>query len=115
MIGDLTSAPEPCIIKLFSQRPRRSCEVGAGNGQGDRRRFTAVVDILDGIENTISGPAMVFTVDPVVAARAGFSPQEVEVDASAILQGEPAADAGGGGRPRLHDSCPVPRVDARHA
>jgi len=26
-----------------------------------------------------------------VAARAGFSPQEVEVDASAILQGEPAA------------------------
>ena len=30
-------------------------------------------------------------VDPVVAARAGFTPQEVELDASAILQGEPAA------------------------
>jgi multidrug efflux pump subunit AcrB len=29
-------------------------------------------------------------VDPVVAARAGFTPQEVELDASAILQGEPA-------------------------
>ena len=30
-------------------------------------------------------------VDPVVAARAGFTPQEIELDASAILQGEPAA------------------------
>ena len=28
--------------------------------------------------------------DPAVAARAGFTPQEVELDASAILQGEPA-------------------------
>jgi multidrug efflux pump subunit AcrB len=31
-------------------------------------------------------------VDPVVAARVGFTPQEVELDASAILQGEPAAN-----------------------
>ena len=44
----------------------------------------------DGIENTISGPAIVMNVDPVVAARAGFTPQEIELDASAILQGEPA-------------------------
>jgi multidrug efflux pump subunit AcrB len=50
-----------------------------------------VVDVLDGIENTISGPATVFNVDPVVAVRAGFSPQEVELDASAMLQGEPAS------------------------
>ena len=28
--------------------------------------------------------------DPAVAARAGFTPQEIELDASAILQGEPA-------------------------
>jgi multidrug efflux pump subunit AcrB len=34
---------------------------------------------------------MVFHVDPAVTARAGFSPQEVELDASAILQGEPAS------------------------
>ncbi len=32
-----------------------------------------------------------FNVDPVATARAGFSPQEVELDASAILQGEPAS------------------------
>jgi len=33
---------------------------------------------------------MVFHVDPTIAARAGFTPEEVELDASAILQGEPA-------------------------
>ncbi len=48
-------------------------------------------DVKNGIENTISGPAVIYHVDPVVAARAGFSPQEVEVDASAMMQGEPAA------------------------
>jgi multidrug efflux pump subunit AcrB len=49
-----------------------------------------VVDILNGIENTISGPARVFTVDQITTARSGFTPQEVELDASAMLQGEPA-------------------------
>ena len=50
-----------------------------------------MVDILNGVENTISGPAEVFHVDPAVTARAGFSPSEVELDTSAILQGEPAS------------------------
>ncbi len=40
---------------------------------------------------TISGTAVTFNVDPVVTARAGFTPQEVELDASAMLQGEPAS------------------------
>jgi CzcA family heavy metal efflux pump len=90
MIGDLSNAPEPCIIKLFSDDPdalrRWAPETAKAIG-----KIHGVVDVLDGIENTISGPATVFNVDPVVASRAGFSPQEVEVDASAILQGEPAA------------------------
>jgi len=89
MIGDLTSAPEPCVIKLFSQDPALLAEWGPK--VGDKiKKITGVVDVLDGIENTISGPATTFNVDPVVAGRAGFSPQEVELDASAILQGEPA-------------------------
>src|SRR5204863_6558815 len=54
------------------------------------KTIKGVADVKDGIENTISGPAIVMTVDPVVAARAGFTPQEIEVDASALLQGEPA-------------------------
>jgi CzcA family heavy metal efflux pump len=89
MIGDLTSAPEPCVIKLFSQDPALLAEWGPK--VGDRiKKIPGVVDVLNGIENTISGPATTFNVDPVVAGRAGFSPQEVELDASAILQGEPA-------------------------
>ena len=49
------------------------------------------MDVLNGIENTISGPAVNFQVDPSVAARAGFTPEEVATDAAAILEGEPAA------------------------
>ena len=54
------------------------------------KKIKGVADVKDGIENTISGSAIVMNVDPVVAARSGFTPQEIELDASAILQGEPA-------------------------
>jgi multidrug efflux pump subunit AcrB len=48
------------------------------------------VDLLNGIDNTISGPAVTFQVDPSVAARAGFTAEEVALDAAAILEGEPS-------------------------
>ena len=54
-------------------------------------KVAGVVDVLNGIENTISGPATVFQVNPEMAARAGFTPEEIAIDASAILEGEPAA------------------------
>jgi multidrug efflux pump subunit AcrB len=89
MIGDLTSAPQPIEIKLFSQdskqleewAPKVADAIGKVNG---------VVDLLNGIDNTISGPAVTFQVDPSVAARAGFTAEEIALDASAILEGEPA-------------------------
>jgi multidrug efflux pump subunit AcrB len=89
MIGDLTSAPEPVVIKLFSQDPELLSS-WAPQIAGAIKKIPGVVDVLDGIENTISGPATVFSVDPAAAARAGFTAQEVELDASAMLQGEPA-------------------------
>ncbi|PWU00857.1 MAG: AcrB/AcrD/AcrF family protein [Terriglobia bacterium] len=89
MIGDLTSAPEPCVIKLFSEDPNVLNQWAPRVGDAIKK-ITGVVDVLNGIENTVSGPARLFTVDPGVTARAGFTPQEVELDASAILQGEPA-------------------------
>jgi CzcA family heavy metal efflux pump len=89
MIGDLTSAPEPVVIKLFSQDPELLSS-WAPQIAGAIKKIPGVVDVLDGIENTISGPATVFNVDPAAAARAGFTAQEVELDASAMLQGEPA-------------------------
>jgi CzcA family heavy metal efflux pump len=89
MIGDLSNEPEPVAIKLFSENPVLLRE-WAPRVAGAVRKIPGVVDVLDGIENTISGPATIFQVDPVVSARAGFTPQEVELDTSAILQGEPA-------------------------
>ncbi len=89
MIGDLTSAPEPVQIKLFSQDPAL-LEQWAPKVADAIHKVPGAVDILDGIENTISGPAVTFQIDPSVAARAGFTPEEIAVDASAMLSGEPA-------------------------
>ena len=89
MIGDLTSAPEPVQIKLFSENPKQLEEWGPKVGD-TIGKVKGVVDILNGIDNTISGPAATFQVDASVAARAGFSAEEIAVDASAILEGEPA-------------------------
>ncbi|MBV9503578.1 MAG: efflux RND transporter permease subunit, partial [Acidobacteriia bacterium] len=89
MIGDLTSAPEPIAIKLFHPDPKVLNEWAPRVGDAIKK-VPGVVDVLNGIENTISGPATVFQTDAAMTARAGFTPQEVELDASAILQGEPA-------------------------
>jgi CzcA family heavy metal efflux pump len=89
MIGDLTNAPEPVAIKLFSEDPGLLRQ-WAPQVADAIKKIPGVVDVLNGIDNTISGPATLFQVDPAVAARAGFTPQEIELDVSAILQGEPA-------------------------
>jgi multidrug efflux pump subunit AcrB len=89
MIGDLTSAPQPIEIKLFSQ-DSKLLEQWAPKVADAIGKIDGVVDLLNGIDNTISGPAVTFQVDPSVAARAGFTAEEVALDASAILEGEPA-------------------------
>ena len=90
MIGDLSNAPEPVQIKLFSadaaQLNKEAPQVADAIS-----KIPGVVDILNGIDNTISNPATVFQVDPMIASRAGFTPEEVAIDATAILEGEPAA------------------------
>jgi CzcA family heavy metal efflux pump len=89
MIGDLTSAPEPIQIKLFSQDPA-ALEEWAPKVAEAVSKNKGIVDVLNGIDNTISGPAVMFQVDPSVAARAGFTPEEVATDAAAILEGDPS-------------------------
>src|SRR5205823_3244075 len=68
MIGDLTSAPEPVVIKLFAQDPELLGRWAPLVG-GTIKQIPGVVDVLNGIENTISGTAMMFAVDPAVTAR----------------------------------------------
>jgi multidrug efflux pump subunit AcrB len=90
MIGDLSNAPEPVQIKLFSP-DAELLRTWAPKVASEIRKIDGVVDVLDGIENTISGPAIEFQIDPQLAARAGFTPEEVATDATALLEGEPAA------------------------
>jgi len=89
MIGDLTSAPEPIQIKLFSQDSHQ-LEEWAPKVADAISKIKGVVDVLNGIDNTISGPAVTFQVNSSIAARGGFTAEEVALDASAILEGEPA-------------------------
>ena len=85
-IGDLSNAPQPIQIKIFSPDqtllnnlgPRIATEIGKVKG---------VVDIENGIDNTVSGPATNFEVNSQLAARMGFTSQEVAEDATAILDG----------------------------
>jgi CzcA family heavy metal efflux pump len=90
MIGDLTSQPEPIVIKLFSQDGKLLNETALRVADAITK-VHGVVDVLNGVENTISGPAVTYQVNPTVAARAGFTPEEIALDASAVLEGEPAS------------------------
>ncbi|HLJ26654.1 MAG TPA: efflux RND transporter permease subunit [Candidatus Angelobacter sp.] len=89
MIGDLTGAPQPVVIKLFSENTSlltdTSPKVADAIG-----KIPSVVDLKNGIEDTTSGPATEFKVNPTVASRAGFTAEEVSTDATAIMQGVPA-------------------------
>jgi multidrug efflux pump subunit AcrB len=95
MISDLTGAPQPIQIKLFSPdgdllnqwAPRVADAIGKVQLRGKK----PVVDILNGVDNATSGPAVVFQVNPQTAARSGFTTEEVELDASAVMEGEPAS------------------------
>jgi multidrug efflux pump subunit AcrB len=90
MIGDLTSAPEPVVIKLFAQDGKLLNETAPKVGDAISK-IHGVVEVLNGVENTISGPSVTYQVNPAVAARAGFTPEEVALNAAAVLEGEPAA------------------------
>ncbi len=91
MIGDLSNAPEPIQIKLFADDPQLLAQLGPRVGDAIGK-IDGVVDVENGIDNTISGPATNFQVDPVVAARLGFTPAEVSEDATAILDGVETTD-----------------------
>ena len=85
-IGDLSNAPEPIQIKLFTQDPALLNSIGP-RVAAVIKKVDGVVDVQNGIDNTVSGPATNFEVDPQLAGRLGFTPQEVAEDATSILDG----------------------------
>jgi multidrug efflux pump subunit AcrB len=89
MIGDLSNSPEPIQIKLFSNDQNLLLTL-APRVQQAIAKIPGVVDTQNGVDNTISGPATNFQIDPVVAGRLGFTPTEVAEDATSILDGLPA-------------------------
>ena len=93
MIGDLTGAPQPIQIMMFSLSPdvlaQWAPQVGDAISKIKIGNKNPVVDVADGIENTTSGPAVEFQMNPATAARAGFTPEEIMTDAAALLDGEP--------------------------
>jgi multidrug efflux pump subunit AcrB len=94
MIGDLTGAPEPVVVKLFSPDAELLAtwapQVAEALGKVKIGGVTPIVDVEDGIENTTSGPAVRFTVNPEAADRVGFTPEELGTVGVAMVEGEPA-------------------------
>lgn len=90
MIGDLTNAPQPIVVQLFSEdqslllhwAPIVADKIGAVPG---------VVGVLNGIDDTISSPETVYHIRPGIAATSGFTPEEVSIDAKALLDGQTAS------------------------
>jgi multidrug efflux pump subunit AcrB len=90
-IGDLSNAPEPVQIKLFAQDATLLNELAPRVAE-EIKKIPGVVDVENGIDNTLSGPATDFAVDPALAARLGFTPTEVAEDATSILDGITVTD-----------------------
>ncbi|MGC1782445.1 MAG: efflux RND transporter permease subunit [Acidobacteriaceae bacterium] len=89
MIGDLTNAPQPVVIKLFSEDPdllRHWAPIVADKISS----VPGIVGVLNGIDDTISSPETVYQIRPSVTATSGFTPEEVATDANALLQGQTA-------------------------
>jgi CzcA family heavy metal efflux pump len=91
MINDLSNAPEPIQIKIFANDQALLNQLGPRVADAISK-INGVVDVQNGIENTISGPATNFKVNPTVAARLGFTPAEVAQDATSILDGVTPTD-----------------------
>ena len=94
MIGDLTGAPQPVVVKLFSPDATLldtwAPQVAAALDKITFNNQKVVVDVANGIDNHTSGPAVVFAVNPDTAIRTGFATDDLRAITSAIMEGEPA-------------------------
>jgi multidrug efflux pump subunit AcrB len=95
MISDLTGGAQPVVVQLFSPDVdvliNYAPKVADALGRIQVGYKKPVVDIEDGIDNTTSGPAVVFNVNTQTAAKAGFTTDQLTTVASAIVDGEPTA------------------------
>lgn len=94
MIGDLTGAPQPIVIKLFSDDVEALKQWAPRVGDTLEgiyiKNKKPIVDVDNGIDSSTSGPAVIFTVDPARSAKGGFTTDQIATVTSAIVDGEPA-------------------------
>jgi CzcA family heavy metal efflux pump len=117
LIGDLVSAPQPIEIRIFSEDAaalRRAAEqIAVSIG-----KVTGVVDVFNGI--VISGPAVIFQIDPQRAALYGVTAADVNEAMTTALGGDVVSNVIehgravgvrvllGGPRPQLGDLRALP-------
>ena len=82
------------VVKLFSEDPDAlqtwAQRVADALGRIYVNGKQPIVDIDNGIDSTTSGPALLFTIKPETAAKAGFTTDQLTTITSAMVDGEPA-------------------------
>lgn len=74
MIGDLASAPQPIEIKIFSD-DTKALHAKAVETENAIKKIDGVVDTKSGV--VVSGPAVIFRVDPRRAAKFGVNATDI--------------------------------------
>ncbi len=85
MIGDLTGSPEPIEIKLFSE-DANALHQKAKEVEATIKKLKYVVDTKSGV--IVSGPAVIFKIDPQLAARFGVSATDVANTVTTAMTGD---------------------------
>jgi multidrug efflux pump subunit AcrB len=85
LIGDLSSAPEPIEIKLFSEDTATLHQKATEIAQAIKN-VDGVEDIKNGV--VVSGPAITFKVDPKLAAQLGVTANDVANTVTDAMTGD---------------------------
>jgi hydrophobe/amphiphile efflux-1 (HAE1) family protein len=88
VIGDLTSSPEPIEIKLFSE-DENALHQKADEVEAAIKKIQGVVDTKNGV--IVSGPALIFNIDPQRASRFGVTATDVANTITTAMSGDAAS------------------------
>src|SRR6266404_2926931 len=88
VIGDLQGNPEPIEIKLFSE-DAAALQAKADEVEASIKKISGVVDTKNGV--IVSGPAVTFKIDPLLASKFGVTADDVAKTAATAMSGDPAS------------------------
>ncbi len=88
VIGDLQGNPEPIEVKLFSE-DAAALQAKADEVESAIKKVPGVVDTLNGV--VISGPAVIFNIDPLRASQFGVTANDVAATVTTAMSGDAAS------------------------